>query len=69
MQDPKNARRWKDTRAAAEYLGCSKSLLDSDRVTGLHKIPFSRLGKKILYDTKDLDRYLESRKVRWDGAA
>ena len=46
MQNFKNARRWKDTRAAAEYLGCSKSLLDSDRITGLHKIPFTRLGKK-----------------------
>lgn len=69
MQNPQNTRRWKDTRAAAEYLGCSTSLLNSDRVTGLHKIPFCRLGKKILYDTEDLDRYLEGCKVRWDGAA
>lgn len=61
-----NAKRWKDVSSAAAYLGCSKSSLDKDRISGLLGIPFTRLGKRILYDTADLDTYLESRKVRWN---
>ncbi|MBT9748535.1 helix-turn-helix domain-containing protein [Desulfovibrio desulfuricans] len=57
--------RWIDVQAAASYLGCSKSTLDKDRVTGTLRIPFTRLGRRILYDTSDLDRYLEANKVNW----
>lgn len=63
--------RWIDVQGAAAYLGCSKSTLDKDRVTGTLRIPFTRLGRRILYDTSDLDHYLEANKVRWqvEGAA
>lgn len=57
--------RWVDVQAAAAYLGCSKSTLDKDRVTGCLRIPFTRLGRRVLYDTSDLDKYLEANKVNW----
>lgn len=67
MREIQNFERWKNVRTAASYLGCSKSTLDRDRCTGLLGIPFTRLGKKILYDTADLDAFLESNKVRYSG--
>lgn len=51
---------WLTSKQAAEYLGCSRSLLDKDRITGLLGIPFSRLGRHIRYSRKALDAYLES---------
>lgn len=50
---------WLTVPEAAEYLGCSRSMLDKDRVTGLLGIPFSRLGRHIRYSRKALDAYLE----------
>lgn len=55
--------RWLPPQQAADYLGCSKALLDKDRVTGLHGIPFTRLGRHIRYDIADLDAFLERNKV------
>ena len=57
--------RWCDTTQAAKYINCSESLLEKDRVYGLLKIPFSRIGRRIVYDLHDLDRYLEANKVNW----
>lgn len=51
--------RWLAPKEAAVYIGCSPSFLDKDRVTGLHGIPFTRLGRHIRYDRFDLDAYLE----------
>lgn len=51
---------WLSPKQAADYLGCSRSLLDKDRITGLLGIPFSRLGRHIRYSRKALDAYLES---------
>lgn len=51
---------WLTVPEAAEYLGCSRSMLDKDRVTGLLGIPFSRLGRHIRYSRKALDAYLEA---------
>ena len=59
-----SAHRWLTTQQAAEYLGCSRAFLDQDRVTRLHAIPYSRLGRHIRYDRNDLDAYLVSQKVR-----
>lgn len=53
-------RTWLTVPEAAEYLGCSRSMLDKDRVTGLLGIPFFRLGRHIRYSRKALDAYLES---------
>lgn len=68
---PNHSKRWLTVPEAAQYLNFSKSALDKDRLTGLLGIPFTRLGKKILYDLHDLDRYLEANKVSWqiEGAA
>ena len=51
---------WLTVPEAAEYLGCSRSMLDKDRVTGLLGIPFSRLGRHIRYSRKALDAYLDA---------
>lgn len=58
------ANRWLKVQAAADYLGCCRSLLDKDRQNRLLGIPFSRLGRHIRYDRVDLDAWLESRKER-----
>ena len=54
--------RWLTTKQAAEYLGCSAAFLEKERVTRLHGIPFTRLGRHIRYDKADLDAYLEQNK-------
>jgi len=61
--------RWLKTAEAAEYLGCSPNFLDKDRLTCLHGIPYTRLGRHIRYDVADLDAFLQRRKVRAEGAA
>jgi hypothetical protein len=43
---------------AAAYLGCSRSLLDKARVYGLPAIPFTSIGRRIVYRKNDLDGYL-----------
>lgn len=65
----KTLQRWADTQQAAEYLGVSASLLEKDRVFGLHKIPFSRIGRRIVYDLHDLGTYLEVHKQVWEEGA
>ena len=46
------------TEAAAVYLGLSKSLLEKDRVSGRLGIPFLKLGRAVVYDTRKLDEWL-----------
>lgn len=45
---------------AAEYLGVSKSFLDKARCYGTSGPAFMRLGRTIIYDTDELDRWLRS---------
>lgn len=45
---------------AAEYLGVSKSFLDKARCYGTNGPAFARLGRTIIYDTDELDRWLKS---------
>jgi hypothetical protein len=49
------------TPAAAEYLGCAESTLEKKRVSG-DGPPFIRLGRIIVYDSRDLDVWLASRR-------
>ncbi len=56
-------RHWYSVTQAADYLGCSRNFLDKDRVTRLHGIPFSRLGRHIRYSRAALDAYLEGTQV------
>lgn len=55
--------RYKDTRQAAAYVGCTTAFLEKNRVTRLYQIPYVKLGKLVRYDTVDLDAYMASRKV------
>lgn len=50
------------TPAAADYLGYSESTLEKKRLTG-DGPPFIRLGRAIVYDTRDLDAWLMSRRA------
>ncbi len=62
-------KKWLNVQKAAAYLDCSVSFLNQDRMTGLVKIPFSRLGRKILYSTDDLDAFLTRNRQGWEAAS
>ena len=62
MIKQKETSRWLSSQQAAGYLGCSTTFLEKNRVTKLHNIPFSRLGRHIRYDRADLDAFLERNK-------
>jgi predicted DNA-binding transcriptional regulator AlpA len=51
------------TPAAADYVGYSESTLEKKRLTGAGP-PFIRLGRSIVYDTRDLDAWLATRRAR-----
>jgi predicted DNA-binding transcriptional regulator AlpA len=51
------------TPAAADYLGYAESTLEKKRLTG-DGPPFIRLGRVIVYDTRDLDAWLARRRAR-----
>lgn len=55
------ASRWMNTKEAAAYLNISPSTLNNDRVTRLLGLPFSRVGRRVLYDRRELDAYLLAR--------
>jgi hypothetical protein len=50
------------TDAAAEYLGLAESSLEKDRVTRTLGVPFIKAGKIVVYDTRDLDAWLDARR-------
>ncbi len=51
-----------NTKGAADYIGCSESLLNTFRVKG--KGPrFLRLGSRVMYRLCDLDAWIDSRAV------
>ena len=49
-------------QGAADYCGLSKSYLDKLRITGGGPV-FFRLGRAIVYNDRDLDEWMESRRV------
>ena len=52
-----------NTSQAAEYLGIAEQTLHNKR--HLRRGPdYIKIGKKVLYDTQDLVRYIESNRVR-----
>jgi excisionase family DNA binding protein len=51
------------TKEAAAYVGLSKSTLDKLRVYGGGP-SFSKLGRRVVYDAADLDKWLESNRRR-----
>ena len=56
-----DVRRWLSTKDAAAYLGVAVSTLANDRCSRLLGLPFSRVGRRILYDRRELDAYLLAR--------
>lgn len=50
------------TPKAAEIIGVSESFLVNDRCTGRHRIPYIKLGRKVVYREDDLLNWLESRR-------
>ncbi len=53
-----------ETAAAAEYLQLAPSTLVTWRCTRRYPLPFMKLGSRVFYDIEDLDKFIESRKVR-----
>jgi predicted DNA-binding transcriptional regulator AlpA len=60
MSDPLHRRL--RTPAAADYLGYAESTLEKKRLSG-DGPPFIRLGRAIVYDTRDLDAWLSERRA------
>ena len=50
------------TGPAADYIGVAESTLEKDRVTGLLRVPYIKIGSTVVYDTADLDAYLAARR-------
>jgi hypothetical protein len=50
------------TGPAADYLGYAESTLEKKRLTG-DGPPFIKLGRVIVYDTRDLDDWLVARRA------
>ncbi len=51
------------TPAAANYLGLAPRTLEKMRLTG-DGPPYYKLGRAVVYDTRDLDRWVEGRARR-----
>ena len=58
--------RYVDTKAAADYVGLSPSTLNRMRVTG-DGPRYSKVGRRVVYDLRDLDSWIEARKRRFTG--
>jgi excisionase family DNA binding protein len=52
-----------DSAQAAEYLGIQAQTLAAWRMTGRHKIPYIKMGRRVVYLQSDLDAYLSSHRV------
>ena len=61
-----DAPRYLDTRQAAGYPGTGAGTLNRMRVSG-EGPRYSKLGRRVVYDLADLDRWVEERKRRFTG--
>ena len=48
---------------AASYIGVAKATLEYWACTGNQKIPYFKIGRKVVYARADLDRWLEQKRV------
>ena len=60
---------FKTTGQAAEHIGVKPQTLSVWRCTGREKIPYTKVGRKVLYRIEDLDAWLESRRFSHTGQA
>lgn len=51
-------------RQAAEFLTVKESSLSVWRCTGRYDLPFVKIGGAVRYDLRDLEAFIEARKVR-----
>ena len=58
--------RYLGTKEAAAYLGLSHKTLEKLRVTG-EGPPYSKAGRRVIYDRRDLERWVSKRKRRFTG--
>lgn len=63
MKLAENQKRRLRTRDAATYVGSSPSTLEKYRLTGAGPA-FIKLGRVVVYDTEDLDRWMADRRYR-----
>ena len=54
-----NVSQWWDTGKTASFLMISKSKLDHGRATGEIKIPFVKIGRRVLYNPRTVVAWLE----------
>ncbi len=53
-----------DAAAAAEYLGVASGTLANWRSTKLVRVPFCRVGRRVLYRMADLQEWLDANAVK-----
>lgn len=63
MQETPQSGKWLTAREAADYCNLGFSTLAKLRLTGGGPA-FSKVGTKVLYNRKDLDAWLDSKRVR-----
>lgn len=51
---------WLNRNEAAEYLGVSVNTLANWACTGLKKLPYYKIGKKVMYKLDDLENFIEA---------
>jgi len=62
------SKKWLSEKEAGFYLGVSCNTLARDRMTGKIGIPYSRLGRRVMYNCDELDSFMRARTVRRNGA-
>jgi excisionase family DNA binding protein len=50
-----------DTQTAANYLGLKPQTLSAWRCSGRYRLPFLKVGRKVLYKKTDIDAWIGSR--------
>jgi DNA-binding transcriptional MerR regulator len=53
--------------AAAEHIGIAAATLQYWRTTGSQKIPFIKVGGRVMYRISDLDKWLDDRTFSHPG--
>ena len=53
--------------AAAEHIGIAAATLQYWRTTGSQKIPFIKVGGRVMYRISDLDKWLDDRTFSHTG--
>jgi hypothetical protein len=55
---------WANVHETAKHIGLSVDSLNRDRCTKLIGIPYTKIGKRVLYDLNEVDAFLSAHMVR-----